>query len=369
MRKVAVYFCCLIGWTWTFTVLAFSGENHLGPPPEFPPVPFLDEAPEELHADTLVEALSVDPQSLEASRDFYYSHYVGSEGVAMSWTGDHASCDAGTTSQAFKDALLLELNYFRAMAGVPAEVTFFSEYNAKAQKAALMMSVNEQLSHDPPTSWACYTAEGAEAAGSSNLMMGYPSLTHNIAGYVKDTGASNYFVGHRRWVLYPQTQQMGTGDVPSDSPTYQWAANALWVFDSHMWEPRPTTREEYVAWPPPGYVPYQVVYPRWSFAYDDANFGSATVTMTQDGSPIAVTMEAYLGGGYGENTLVWRPFNMAYSSTWSIEHLVTYEVTVSNVIVSGNPRSFTYSVTVFDPAEPPLDKGTGWLPAIYLLLL
>ena len=270
----------------------------------------------------------------------------------MNWTGDHAICNAGTTSQAYKDALLLELNYFRAMAGVPAEVTFSSEYNAKAQEAALMMSVNGQLSHAAPASWTCYSTDGGEAAGSSNLMMGYLSLSHNIAGYIKDTGSSNYFIGHRRWILYPQTQLMGTGDVPGDAPTYQWAANALWVFDSHTWDPRPATREEYVSWPPPGYVPYQVVYPRWSFAYDDADFGSATVTMTQDGSSVSVTMEIYQGGGYGENTLVWRPFNMADSAAWPTEHLVIYEVTISNVMISGSPRSFTYSVTIFDPAEP-----------------
>lgn len=370
MKKVVVYFCCLIGCMWMFTVPAFSMENQLGDPPTFPSALLLKEKPEDLQADAWVmaEALSVDSQNLEESRDFYYSHYIGSEGAAMNWTGNHATCNAGTTSQAYKDALLLELNYFRAMAGVPAEVTFSTEYNSKAQEAALMMSVNEQLSHSPPTSWTCYTANGAEAAGKSNLMMGDPSLSHNIAGYMKDSGSSNSTVGHRRWVLYPQTQMMGTGDVPAAAPEYQWAVNALWVFDSHIWEVRPITREEYVAWPPPGYIPYQVVYPRWSFAYDNADFGSATVTMTQDGSLVSVTLEAYASGA-GENTLVWRPFNMADGDTWPTEHLVVYEVTIANVIVSGSPRSFTYSVTAFDPSEPITSPKIGWLPAIYLLLL
>ncbi|MCI5146323.1 MAG: CAP domain-containing protein, partial [Candidatus Electrothrix sp. AR3] len=256
---------------------AFSEPIQLGVPPTFPPTPLLKENIEN-KAPTLSLTLSVDPQSLQASKDFYYSHYVGSEGVAMNWTGDHTLCDAGTTSQAYKDARLLELNYFRAMAGVPAEVTFSSEYNAKAQEAALMMSVNSELSHDPPSSWTCYTADGAEAAGKSNIMMGSPSLSHHIAGYMKDSGSNNSSCGHRRWVLYPQTQLMGTGDVPAAAPTYQWATNPLWVFDSHTWDLRPATREEYVAWPPSGYVPSQVVYPRWSFTYPDAGFGSAAVT-------------------------------------------------------------------------------------------
>ena len=53
--------------------------------------------------------------------------------------------------------MLLRLNYYRAMAGVPATVTFSDTYNAMDQQAALMMSANGQLSHSPPTTWTCYT--------------------------------------------------------------------------------------------------------------------------------------------------------------------------------------------------------------------
>ena len=69
-------------------------------------------------------SLTVDPKDIEASRALFYSHYKGSEGITMNWTGDHASCNAGTTSQAYKDAVLMELKYFRAMAGVPTDVIF-----------------------------------------------------------------------------------------------------------------------------------------------------------------------------------------------------------------------------------------------------
>ncbi len=351
MKKIILHLICLIGFVWIFSLPAFSEPSQLGIPLTFESLSHENiTLPQDRVLGERALRVSVDPQSWQASRNFYYSHYVGSEGAAMNWTGNHSSCDAGTTSQAYKDALLLELNYFRAMAGVPAEVSFLAEYNTKAQEAALMMSVNSDLSHTPPASWTCYTADGSEAAGKSNLMLGYPSLSHIIAGYMKDKGPSNYPAGHRRWVLYPQTQLMGTGDVPG-SVTYPLAANALWVIDSHIWDPRPTTREEYVAWPPPGYVPYQVIYPRWSFAYAGASFGSATVTMTQNGSPISLVLETYYTG-CGENTLVWRPFSMADDSTWPAEHLVTYSVTVSNVMISGSPRSFNYNVTVFNPTEP-----------------
>jgi hypothetical protein len=43
---------------------------------------------------------------------------------------------------------------------------------------------------------------------------------------------------------------------------------------------------------------------------------------------------------------------MSYDAAWPAEHLVTYTVTVSNVLIGGSPRSFTYTVRVFDPAQP-----------------
>ena len=87
-------------------------------------------------------ALVVNPQSREDSLTFYLDHYAAWESAAAGWTGNHASCNPGSTSLDFRDAVLHRTNYFRAMAGIPATVTLKDEYNAKAQAAALMMSVN-----------------------------------------------------------------------------------------------------------------------------------------------------------------------------------------------------------------------------------
>ncbi|HPK70419.1 MAG TPA: FG-GAP-like repeat-containing protein [Vicinamibacterales bacterium] len=292
--------------------------------------------------------LAVSPASREDARTFYLTYYQNAAAPAHGWTGSRAGCVAGTTTQAFRDAILLRINFFRAMAGVPAAIAFSDAYNAKAQQAALMMSVNGALNHDPPATWTCYTAEGDQAAGSSNLALGTYGWSA-ITGYMKDPGTSNGAAGHRRWILYPQTQTMGTGDVPSEGG---WAANDLWVFDSHMWEPRPATREAFVAWPPPGFVPYQVVFPRWSFSYDGADFSQATITMTQGGQSVPLTLEA-VRNGYGENTIVWIPNGLSSSGTWpKPEQDTAYSITIGNVLVSGSPRSFTYDVIVMDPAQP-----------------
>ena len=290
---------------------------------------------------------TVYPSNREASRAFYLTYYQGAAAPAHGWTGSRASCSAGTTSQAFRDAVVARINFFRAMAGVPDEVTLSATYNAKAQQAALMMSANSQLSHSPPATWTCYSADGATAAGSSNLALGNYGWGA-INAYMKDSGSNNTAAGHRRWILYPQTQNMGTGDIPPDGG---WAANALWVFDGRYGTARPPTRDTFVAWPPPGFVPYQVVYPRWSFSYPSANFSQASVTMTQGQQAVPVSLEA-VANGYGENTLVWIPNGMSASGSWPQPSADTiYTVTISNVIVSGVPRSFTYDVVVMDPAQ------------------
>jgi uncharacterized protein YkwD len=288
--------------------------------------------------------LYVDPSSRSASKAFFDDHYRTSEGVPAGWTGDHATCGAGTTSEAFREAMLQRINYFRAMAGLPGNVTFDPTYNGKAQAAALIMSANGDLSHDPDPGWTCYSEAGSEAAGKSNLYLGRYG-PDAITGYVKDPGAGNGAAGHRRWILYPPQEAMGTGDVP---PISGYASsNALYVLGTFGERPEP--RDGFVAWPPPGYVPYPVVFPRWSFSYPNADFSGATVAMSSEGSAISVVQEE-LRSGYGDNTLVWRPYAMESYASWPQPTSdTTYTVEITNVLIDSSPYTFTYDVIVFDP--------------------
>lgn len=352
-RKTAIVgLLLLVGLlVWTAGLVLAAWPVVLGPAPQFAPqtqglepaglhpvayIPMahgvLDEQPETW----------VDTQDREAVRAYYLTEYLASDDVSSGWTGDHASCNAGTTSAEFKEAIMRRINYFRAMGGVPPITGLKDEYNNKAQQAALILSVNGALSHDPPPEWLCYTVEGDEGAGNSNIYLGVYG-PEAMSGYMYDAGDKNYAAGHRRWILYPQTQWMGTGDIP---PTSYAPSNALWVFDDeNIWGDRPGTREHYVAWPPPGYAPYQVVYPRWSFAYAGANFDSATVSMTRNGQPLPVQVNQ-VEYGYGENTIVWEP---ADSFGFPPDGDIVYQVTVSNVLISNQPQEFTYQVTVFEP--------------------
>ncbi len=343
-RLVVVGICFMVS-----SSPSFARDIELGDPPQFPADSSgfqLQLKPSERKQ---TERLAVNPQNREESELFFTNCYLSSQGYEINWTGNHELCNAGMTAQDFRDAVLLRINYFRAMAGVPATVAFDDTYNNKAQKAALMMSANNQLSHSPSPSWICYSDDGSEAAGSSNLCLGVFGW-NAITGYIQDPGSSNYPVGHRRWILYPQTQFMGTGDIPYIN-SYT-GSNALWVFDSNMWGPRPDTRDEFVAWPPPGYVPYQVVFQRWSFSFPQANFDSTSVTMISNGNPVDVDVQSVVNG-YGENTLVWVP-SIEYESgnAWpKPTEDTTYAISVNNAVIEGVVRNFTYNVIIFDPSE------------------
>lgn len=286
----------------------------------------------------------------ETSRQFYNLVFNASENVPMDWSGHYNGAgDAGTNATDYLEAVVRRVNYFRAMAGVPAWITFGAEYNRKAQLAALMMGGNDRIDHYPTTSWRFYTAEGAEAARSSNLSLGHAG-PQAVVGQMRDNGVNNALAGHRRWILYPQTRVMGSGNVPTVGTNR--AANVLWVFDSHLWDARPATRESFVAWPPPGFVPHQVVYARWSFAYPNASFTDTTVSMTSNGVPVSVALEP-LGNGYGENALVWIPAGWnptALAHFPKPETDTVYNVALSNVRIGGASQNFSYTVRVFDPA-------------------
>jgi|GEM_PF-752049 len=295
--------------------------------------------------------LSVNITNREEVRIFYNTVYGSGENADSGWTGDQATCAAGTTTADFQDKVAVRINYFRAMAGIPAGITLNSFWGSQDQAAALIMSANNMLSHYPSAAWPCYTAAGANAASNSNINIG-DAGPDAITAYIEDFGANNYLVGHRRWLLYPQTQTMGTGDV-SENGTFN-SANATWVFDGHYGGTRPATRQPFVSWPPPGYVPYPVVFARWSFAYPNADFTSTSVTLSTNGVAIPVTLEM-ITTGYGENTLVWYPFNLDLTQpyAWPVPAADTmYAVTLQNVRLGGTPTNFSYTVTVFDPTVP-----------------
>ena len=277
----------------------------------------------------------------------YNDVYVPGSAAALVWTGSVAGCLPGTTNLEHQQAVVARINYFRALVDLPAVQLLTGLQTTQVQAAALMMSANNALSHQPPMSWLCFTGDGATGAANANIALGARGV-EAIDLYMDDFGAGNAAVGHRRWLLHPPRASMATGDTTGGNMPPR-PANAVYVFGPQ--NARPATPNG-VAWPPAGFVPYQNLpnrSNRWSFSFPGANFASATVTMSGPAGPIPVTFEP-LATGFGDNTIVFLPSNFDYTKPSAD---TTYTVQVSGMTGAGVPATIQYTVTVIDPATAP----------------
>jgi len=242
------------------------------------------------------------------------------------WTGAVASCTAGDMAPAARENALRLVNLYRWLAGLPA-VTIDPVKNQKEQACALMMRANNMLSHDPPTTWTCYTAEGKEGAGNSNISSG-PAVS-SVDLYMADPGNATT-IGHRRWILSNSLGPIGIGGTDRSS--------CMWTLGGSGKAGKP-----WMAWPAAGTIPLQALGSRtqtvdstgWTVQSDGINLAGAQVTVTVDGvaQPVTVTP---LDGGYGSKyALRFNPMG------WTTAAGKTY-----NVSVTGIPTAITYAVAV-----------------------
>lgn len=267
--------------------------------------------------------------------------------VPTGWTGSVAGCVRGTESADSITATLRTVNALRDFAGVQP-VDFDPALNARALASALMMDAGNSLSHTPGPAWPCYSTDGAQAAGSSNLYLGRSGAAAMV-GYVDDAGVQS--LGHRRWLLNPQAYTMGTGSTGR--------ANDLYVFQSPgAAAPRPAP--DVVSWPPAGPVPWALVFDDWSAHITlpgTANVSGARVAVRVDGQARAVTGLQTLEPGYGGPgpTLAWQAAITAADRAGDR----TLDVAITGVTVNGVARSFAYQIAAFPAAAPDPVKATS----------
>ena len=161
--------------------------------------------------------------------------------------------------------------------------------SAAAQRKALIMSAEGKTVPPPVTSdWACYT-EVPRIGGGENHRPRQHRRTRRRPVYAGRWRSNNLRVGHRRQILSPFVDEIGTGNVYDEDGSRR-PANAMhfgydYSGDAPVREPR-----GFVAWPPAGYVPAGTVWGRWSFQLPEADFTRATVSVTDDYGPIPVNV-------------------------------------------------------------------------------
>lgn len=285
-----------------------------------------------------------DPELAQMYREWviedYRANYLGSQMSyeEMAWTGNTATCEAGTVSDVTYERMLQRINYVRRLAGIPDSNVFNEEWNAICQETALMMHAEMKLSHGPKQPWKCFSEEGKRGAGMSNLSLGYGGVKA-LMGQVGDGGGGNTSAGHRRWILNPFTRVFGMGTTPE--------AMALWVLggSGSRYEGDVFNKQQPVTWPCEGYFPAPLLVQRWSFSLYNADFSQATVKVTHDGNAVELTRHEP-ENGYGLNTLVWDVHGLPYG----FEEESSYTVHINGVKVGGQVKEFTYTI-IFLPID------------------
>ena len=298
-------------------------------------------APGTAHA---VDPNPIDTTSRAAVRQAYVDRWLPAVTTPIAPAGGStSSCTPYTTPAAQQVATASAINFARGLAGEGA-VRLVGTYNDQAAKAALIMAANKALSHEPPSTWQCWTSAGRDAAGRSNLQLssGTASAARVAETYLDDPGSGNTAAGHRRWLLRPEATTMGSGNALGD-----WLANDLYVF-TFADDDASAPARRYYAWPSAGWFPSPLEPAgRWSLSSSTgANFANATVRVTRtDGTSVPSTKRA-VQNGYGDNTLVWDLATPPEPVVGTGE--AAYDVTVSG-ITGGPSSSYTYRVRLFDP--------------------
>ncbi|NJC33401.1 uncharacterized protein YkwD [Sphingomonas jejuensis] len=282
--------------------------------------------------------------------------WAGAAAALYDSAPDLASCRAGALKAGVRQQALAELNALRARHGLAA-VAYAPSGDGEVAEASMMMAANGQLSHTPPTSWTCYTAAGANGAGSGNLYMawgnglGFMSADDHFAAWINEGGSNA--LGHRRWLLDPFLGQVSYGRFAVQrADGHRIDAVTLKVFGFAAAAAAPGTVPGFVAVPQGDYpVRYFRAGDYLSFSVapsrnrdgSDRRVGlsGARVTVTDPaGATLPIADQSADNNGYGlANNLQWRVAGLVRGTE--------YRVRIDGV--TGAPAaSYSYAFRVVD---------------------
>ena len=309
---------------------------------------------------------------------FWHAVYQASEGYEyrVQWTGKYPDVP-GSTSAAFVGDVERRINYFRAMAGVPANARvntgssvviqrkdpFKPAANltkSQASQSAAMMIIASYdsakgklpgMTHDPPPDLPVWNHGAWNAAANGNLAFGTygpGAVTEYMLEELRSTALTSFWndaAGHRRWLLDPESTDFATGDYPGEG----WRrppSNVLYVINSAA-EMKKQRGASFVSYPSKGFFPAPLNSRFWSLSHKGADFSAASVDVTDAaGRPVPVSSLRW-DETYGGPGLVWEVAGAA------AEHRVIadrrFHVTVKGIKGKGVPAQHKYEVTFINP--------------------
>lgn len=175
-------------------------------------------------------------------------------------------CDLGWLSEEYHLEAIREATRYRWLVGLPAVTTSQNARHATQACATTLAAENAGLTHNIPTSYACYTPEAAAGAGSSNISSGAVSSADTIRRYVYDGNTPS--LGHRRWVFNPSMTTTGFGIRNG------YACQHAFDFSGNF-------QPEFTAYPAPGYFPHAALHGKWSVASRNVSLSGSTEVIVE----------------------------------------------------------------------------------------
>lgn len=275
------------------------------------------------------------PSPAPASTAATPTGWAGAAAALYDSAPDLAGCRAGVLKASVRQQALADLNALRQRHGLSA-VSYAPSGDTEVADASMIMAANGQLSHTPPTSWTCYTAAGANGAGSGNLYMawgnglGFMSADDHFAAWINEGGSNA--LGHRRWLLDPFLGQVSYGRFAVQrADGHRIDSVTLKVFGFAAAAALPAAVPTFVAVPQGDYpVRYFRAGDYLSFSVAPSrnrdgsdrrvNLSAARISVTDaSGTALPIVDQSADNNGYGlANNLQWRVTGLARGTEYRV---------------------------------------------------
>ena len=281
----------------------------------------------------------------------YNKLYKSSKIDSIEWNGQEQKCLSGQLQENIYKKAEDRINFFRIASGLN-EVKLNPKFNLDAQNAALFVKANNKLTHFPKKQMKCYSESAAN--GCIKSCLGFTDFanfqeTSFITGFIQDFGEDNYFVGHRKWILYTKLVEFGYGATDK--------TEALLTADGISNDS--ISAPEFIAYPWNGYVPVNLIFPKWSFSIPEnkiVDFSQVTISMfDSEGKEIKTEMLKEFRN-YLDHTIVWTAKGLFtdYDIQYGLNKLEEngfldkkIKVLIQKVKIDGSFKQYEYFVEPF----------------------
>ena len=258
-------------------------------------------------------------------------------------------------SKSQKKALAF-INFYRYIAGLPADVTLNSEYSEYAQAASLINAANGKLSHypDKPAGMSDAMYEKAYAGdGKCNIASGYDNVRcATMYGWMDDSYGGNIgHVGHRRWILNPEMKQTGFGAVESYCSMYCFDDSRSGYFTG-----------DYVAWPAPNTPLEMFAGSLFSVnlgdEYDDPSIDSVRIELSSKTLGTKWVINKNSGYDLYVNNELYGMSKCIIFKAVDLDAEDTVSVKISGIYKDGEESPIKYTVNLFALSEISAERTT-----------